>query len=192
MCSISEARRLHGRVSPLAYIGVHDIDQMLWYHPLPVKSVYAKAVKGRVWDELGAFDSIWLMMEFEDGALGTHEVGWCLPETWSQWQIPASWGGFADVRMNVTGTEGNLLIDFTPMDLYGVDRDGWKLPDTRHWPVLHDKVVGAVKLEVEHFFECVREDRPPLITGDDGRRALEVVVAAEKSIVEGGKIDLPL
>jgi predicted dehydrogenase len=192
MCSISEARRLHGRVSPLAYIGVHDIDQMLWYHPLPVKSVYAKAIKGRVWDELGAFDSIWLMMEFEDGALGTHEVGWCLPETWSQWQIPASWGGFADVRMNVTGTEGNLLIDFTPMDLYGVDRDGWKLPDTRHWPVLHDKVVGAVKLEVEHFFECVREDRPPLITGDDGRRALEVVVAAEKSIVEGGKIDLPL
>jgi predicted dehydrogenase len=192
MCSISEARRLRGRVSPLAYIGVHDIDQILWYHPVPVKSVYAKALKGRVWDELGTFDSVWLMMEFVDGALGTHEVGWCLPEAWSQWQAPASWGGFADVRMNVTGTEGNLLIDFTPMDLYGVDRDGWKLPDTRHWPVLHDKLIGAVKLEVEHFFECVREDHAPLTTGQDARRALEVVIAAEKSIAEGEKIGLPL
>ena len=75
MVTISEARRLGGRVSPLTYIGVHDIDQILWYHPVPVKFVYAKAIKGRVWEELGTFDSAWLMMEFEDGALGIHEVG---------------------------------------------------------------------------------------------------------------------
>lgn len=79
MATISEARRLGGRVSPLTYIGVHDIDQILWYHPVPVKFVYAKAIKGRVWEELGTFDSAWLMMEFEDGALGIHEVGWCSP-----------------------------------------------------------------------------------------------------------------
>jgi predicted dehydrogenase len=192
IAAISEARRLGGRVSPLTYIGVHDIDQMLWYHPVPVKSVYAKALHGRVWEELGTYDSAWLMIEFEDGALGVHEVGWCLPEEWAKWQTPAGWGGFGDVRMNVIGTEGNLNLDFTPMDLFGVNREGWKLPDTRHWPSMNGRLVGAAKLEVEHFFECVLENKTPLITGEDGRRSLEVMLAAEKSIAEGRMITLPL
>ncbi len=192
MITISEARRLGGRASPLTYIGVHDIDLMLWYHPVPVQSVYAKAIKGRVWEELGSYDSAWVMMEFEDGALGVHEVGWCLPEEWAKWQTPSSWGGFGDVRMNVTGTHGNLFLDFTPMNLYGVNQEGWKLPDTRHWPNLHSKTVGSLKLEVEHFFDCVLNDRTPLVTGEDGRRSLEVMLAAEESIAEGKKINLPL
>jgi UDP-N-acetylglucosamine 3-dehydrogenase len=192
IATITEARRLGGRVSSVSYIGVHDIDQMLWYHPVPVKSVYAKALRGRVWDELGTYDSAWIMIEFEDGALGIHEVGWCLPEEWAKWQTPASWGGFGDVRMNVIGTHGNLSLDFTPMDLFGVNREGWKLPDTRHWPAMHQKLVGAAKLEVEHFFDCVSQDKEPLVTGEDGRRSLEVMLAAEESIVEGRPVTLPL
>jgi predicted dehydrogenase len=192
MATITEARRLSGRVSPLTYIGVHDIDQFLWYHPVPVKSVYAKATKGRVWEELGTFDSAWLMIEFEDGALGVHEVGWTLPEEWAKWKTPTTWNGFGDVRMNVTGTEGNLFLDFTPMNLYGVNREGWKMPDTRHWPTLHGKMIGAAKLEIEHFFDCVLNDKKPLVTGADGLRSLEVMLAAEKSIAEGEKINLPL
>ncbi len=190
--TVSEAHRLGGRVSPLTYIGVHDIDQILWYHPVPVHAVYARALKGRVWEEHNTYDSVWLMMEFEDGSLGVHEVGWCLPEEWAKWQTPQSWGGFGDVRMNVLGTNGNLMLDFTPMNLYGVNHEGWKLPDTRHWPKQHYKTVGAVKLEVEHFFDCVINDKTPLITGEDGRKSLEVMLAAEKSIIEGRKIDLPL
>jgi predicted dehydrogenase len=192
MVSISEARRLGGRVSPLTYIGVHDIDQILWYHPVPVRSVYARALKGRVWEELGTYDSAWLMMEFEDGALGVHEVGWALPEEWAKWQTPASWSGFGDVRMNVLGTHGNLYLDYTPMNLYGVNREGWKMPDTRHWPALHGKMIGSVKLEVEHFFDCVLNNKTPLVTGRDGRRSLEVMLAAEKSIAEDRRIDLPI
>ena len=190
--SISEARRLGGRVSPVSYIAVHDIDQMLWYHPQPVKSVYAKALRGRVWEELGTYDSAWMMIEFADGALGVHEVGWCLPEEWAKWGKPASWGGFGDVRMNVVGTHGVMNLDFTPMDLFGVDREGWKMPDTRHWPAMHGKLVGAAKLEVEHFFECVLTDKHPLISGEEGRRSLEVMLAVEKSIAEGRIIPLPL
>jgi predicted dehydrogenase len=192
MATVSEARRLNGRVSPLTYIGVHDIDQILWYHPLPVRAVYARAVRGRIWEEFHTFDSAWLMIEFEDGALGVHEVGWALPEEWAKWQTPATWGAFGDVRMNVLGTHGNLYLDFTPMNLYGVDREGWKMPDTRHWPTLHGRMIGAAKLEVEHFFDCVLNDKTPLVTGQDGRRSLEVMLAAEASIAKDQKIPLPL
>jgi predicted dehydrogenase len=192
VAGISEARRLGGRVSPNGYIGVHDIDQFLWYHPVPVKSVYARALRGRVWEELGTYDSVWMMIEFQDGALAVHEVGWCMPEEWAKWQTPASWGGFGDVRMNVIGTHGNLNLDFTPMDLFGVNREGWKLPDTRHWPAMHGKLAGAAKLEVEHFFDCVLNDRQPLIGGEDARKSLEVMLAAEKSIAEDRIVSLPL
>ena len=192
IATIGEARRLAGRVSPVAYIAVHDIDQFLWYHPVPVKSVYARALRGRVWEELGTYDSAWMMIEFEDGALAVHEVGWCLPEEWAKWQKPESWGGFGDVRMNVVCTQGNLNMDFTPMDLFGVDREGWKLPDTRHWPAMHGKLVGAARLEMEHFFECVMQNKEPLVTGLDGRKAIEVMLAVEKSIAENRIIPLPL
>ncbi len=189
---ISESRRLGGRVSPITYIAVHDIDQMLWYHPQPIRSVYARALKGRVWDELGTYDSAWLTIEFSDGALGIHEVGWCLPEGWAGWDQPPSWGGFGDVCMNVVGTEGVLNLNFTPMNLYACTRDGWKLPDTRHWPKMEGKYVGAVKQEMEHFFDCILKDHEPRVTGIDGRRSVEVMLAAEISIAENRIVGLPL
>jgi UDP-N-acetylglucosamine 3-dehydrogenase len=181
---IGESRRLAGRVSPITYIAVHDIDQMLWYHPQPIKSVYARALRGRVWDEFNTYDCAWLTIEFADGALGILEVGWCLPEEWAGWNKPSNWGGFGDVRMNVIGTDGVLNLNFTPMDMYACDRDGWKLPDTRHWPAMNGKIAGAAKFEVEHFFECVLSDQQPLVTGQDGLRSIEVMLAAETSIRE--------
>jgi predicted dehydrogenase len=189
---ISESRRLGGRVSPISYIAVHDIDQILWYHPQPIRSVYARALHGRVWDELRTFDSAWLTIEFCDGALGIHEVGWCLPEGWAGWNTPASWGGFGDVCMNVIGTEGVINLNFTPMDLYACTRGGWKLPDTRHWPKMDGKYVGAVKQEMEHFLGCILDDQEPRVGGVDGRRAVEVMLAAETSIAEDRVVPLPL
>jgi len=188
--TIDEARRLGGRVSPLIYIGVHDIDQMLWYHPVPPKSVYGRALRGRVWQELGVYDYTWLTIEFQDGALGVCETGWGLPHEWAAWRHPAAWNGFGDVRMNVIGTEGVVNLNLTPMDVYGCDREGWKLPDTRHWPEVNGRLAGAVKLEVEHFFGCLLRDEAPLVSGQDGRRSLAVALAAEQSIAEGRVVAL--
>jgi predicted dehydrogenase len=190
--SISEARRLGGRVSPVTYIAVHDIDQFLWYHPVTVKSVYAKALHGRVWEELKTYDFAWITIEFEDGALAIEEVGWGLPETWAGWKSPASWGGFGDVQMNVVGTQGAVNLNLTPMNIVACDQEGWKLPDTRHWPILNGKPAGAAKMELEHFFECILRGEKPLVTGADGRQSLEVMLAAERSIAEGRIVSLPL
>ncbi len=190
--SISEARRLAGRVSPVTYIAVHDIDQFLWYHPVGVKSVYAKALHGRVWEELNTYDFAWITIEFEDGTLAVEEVGWGLPETWAGWKSPASWGGFGDVQMNVIGTQGVVNLNLTPMNIVACDREGWKLPDTHHWPILHGKPSGAARMEIEHFFECILRGQKPLVTGLDGRQSLEVMLAAERSIAEERVISLPL
>jgi predicted dehydrogenase len=57
---------------------------------------------------------------------------------------------------------------------------------------MNGKLAGAAKLEIEHFFECVMQDQEPLVTGTDGRRSVEVMLAAEQSIAEDRIVALPL
>jgi len=45
--------------------------------------------------------------------------------------------------------------------------------------------------EFAHFIDCVQHDRQPLVTGEDGRAVLEVVMAAYASAGAGRKISLP-
>jgi len=43
----------------------------------------------------------------------------------------------------------------------------------------------SVKLAVAHFIECIREGQTPLITGEEGRAALKITLAASKSVETG-------
>jgi predicted dehydrogenase len=190
---ISEGQRSGGRTTLINYLAVHDLDQILWYHPKEVVRVSAKAVRGRVFQQLGVADFTWIMAEFADGALAIVESGWALNEGWAGWATPAAWGGFGDVEMNVIGTEGVVSLDFTPMNLYGVDaQEGWKLPDTRHWPVINGRLVGAIRNEVDYFLSCVQTGQPPLIDGRCARKSLAVAIAADRSIDLGREVELPL
>ena len=190
---IGEGRRLAGRTTVVNYLAVHDLDQLLWSNPSPPVRVSAKAVRGKIHEEFGVADFTWITVEFADGSLGVVESGWALSEGWAGWSTPAAWGGFGDVELNLIGTDGLASLDFTPMNLYGVDdREGWRLPDTRHWPVINGRLVGALKNEVDHFLDCVAAGTPPLIDGREGRRSLEVGLAADRSISEGRPVDLPL
>ncbi len=45
--------------------------------------------------------------------------------------------------------------------------------------------------ELQHFIECVREDKTPLVTGEDGRAVLEIIYAAYASARSGAKVALP-
>jgi UDP-N-acetylglucosamine 3-dehydrogenase len=183
--TIEEGRRLTGRTTAINYLAVHDIDQMLWQRPeRRVVGVRAHAVNGRLKAELGTSDFFWITMQFDDGSLGVVECGWAMTE---------GWGGFSDVKMNVIGTDGVLSLDFNPMNLIKVTRDqGWTYPETRHWPLVNDRPGGAVLLEISHFVECVRRGTQPLVSGTDGRRSLEITIAAEQSIAAGKEVSLPL
>ena len=95
--------------------------------------------------------------------------------------------------MNVIGDRGVVSLDFTPMNLYGVDADeGWKLPDTRHWPAINGRLVGAIRNEIDYFLTCVQRGQPPLIDGRAARKSLEIGLAADRSIALGREVVLPL
>ncbi len=40
----------------------------------------------------------------------------------------------------------------------------------------------GVREEIKHFVECIQQNREPLCTGTDGKKALEIALAAIESI----------
>jgi predicted dehydrogenase len=188
--TIQEARRLKGRVEVEEYISVHDIDQVLWYfQDRPVK-VSAEIAQGPVMAELGVHDYIWITIRFAGGGLAVVETGWGLCEAIGRWKRPSTWSGFGDVCLELIGEKGSLYLDYRPMSLAAVDEEGWKFPETLHWPQLHGEVVGDVLEEDRYFLRVLRDQAPILSSGQDGRAALEIVLAAMRSWKEDKPVRL--
>jgi predicted dehydrogenase len=183
---IQEGHRLGGRISVVQYLAVHDVDLLLWYHDAPVESVTARAVHGRIAESYGTPDFVWLWLRFADGALGIVECGWALPDGWGGWADGTAWRPFGDCRMDLIGTDDFLSLDLRSMNVAGVDGNGWRFPETRHWPVVNGRIGGAARLQMEHFLECVTTGSRPLCDGRAGRAALAVCLAAETSLTNGG------
>ena len=179
--TILEARRLRGRVEVEEYISVHDIDQIFWFFEDKAVKVSAEIAKGEVMRELGVHDFIWITIRFAGGGLGIVETGWGLSEQLGKWKRPTTWGGFGDVCLELIGEKGSLYLDYRPMSLAAVDPEGWKFPDTLHWPQLHGEVVGDVLDEDRYFLRVLRGEAPIISTGQDGLNALQVVLAAMRS-----------
>jgi predicted dehydrogenase len=166
--SIAEARRLGGRVEVEEYISVHDIDQVFWLFGDEAVKVSAEIVEGPVKKELGVHDFIWITIRFRNGGLAVIETGWGLSESFAKWRRPSTWGGFGDVNMELIGEKGSLYLDYRPMTLVGVDEEGWKFPETLHWPQMHGEVVGDVLEEDRYFLRVARGERP-IISSGNGR-----------------------
>ncbi|UCF99745.1 MAG: Gfo/Idh/MocA family oxidoreductase [Spirochaetaceae bacterium] len=187
---VQEARRLGGRVEVEEYISVHDIDQVFWYFDDRAVKVSAEVAEGPVMKELGVHDFIWITIRFEKGGLAIVETGWGLSESIVKWRRPSSWGGFGDVCLELIGEKGSLYLDYRPMTLSAVDEEGWKFPETLHWPEMHGEVVGDVLEEDRYFVRVINGEAPIISSGQDGRNALEVVLAAQRSYREDKPVRL--
>lgn len=51
---------------------------------------------------------------------------------------------------------------------------------------------GQYKVELEHFVECIRENKQPITDGAEGRAVIEVISAAYLSAQEKREVTLPL
>jgi UDP-N-acetylglucosamine 3-dehydrogenase len=157
-------------VSSLLGDAIHDTDLMLWYLNDRVQSVYATAATTT---DVPRPDVGWCVYNFAGGAKGVCE---------SIWALAANASYAIDARMEIVGTEGALYVDCSEGGLAVQDRQGWKWPDTMHWPEQHGRTVGALAEELTYFVDCVAQERPPVLASPEAARAaLAVVLAAEES-----------
>lgn len=131
-------------------------------------------------------DSSTLVLKMEGGATAIAEESWIKP------------GGMDD-RAEVYGSEGVAYADLLRGNsIHTYSRKGYgyaveKAGDTRGWSftIYEEAWNYGFPQEMSHFVSCVRDDRQPLCTGEDGRAVLEVMFAAYASAGQGRRVDLP-
>jgi predicted dehydrogenase len=131
-------------------------------------------------------DSSVLVFKMDGGATAIAEESWAKP------------GGMDD-RAEVYGSGGVAYADLlrgNSIHTYSQSGYGYaveKAGSTKGWSftIYEEAWNYGFHAEMRHFVDCVRDDRKPLCTGEDGRAVLEAVFAAYASAAEGRRIDLP-
>ncbi len=153
----------------------------------PVDRVYATAktfrkevnVHGELLTDVDVEDTVAAHLEFASGAMGT----W-----YSAWAVKANHGG-----TTIDGREGSLTIQGDTIRVKSArinDPDylsGWHEITATNPPL-----VEMHYRKIEHLVNSVLDDTPLLLTGEDGRDALELVLAIYKSAETGQPVDLPM
>jgi len=164
--------RYKGTTPLLFHVTIHDLDLVLWYLQDMVKTVYAQATS-KVLKEFHMDDSMFAILRFENEALVNLESSWALPE---------GSASKLDAYLEILGTRGMARVECGYSGLWFCDSQGTRFPDTMHWPRVRDQQMGDLKEELAHFANCILLDTPPLVTGEDGLRALELAWVIQRSI----------
>ena len=167
---------------PVFYMGVHDLDMMLWYTGMKkVESVYATS-SSKIFKEYGAPDVFFALIRFEDDIIASLEINWAQPKTW-----PFD----LESRFHVTGTKGSVNVDIQDMGLGAFTPEATKFPDTYHWPIVNNRLLGDLKEELNSFLECILQDKEPLVSGEEAIKSLELALAIKKSLEEKRPVKFP-
>lgn len=137
-------------------------------------------------DKTQGDDNAVLVVRFEGGATGLAEESWTKK------------GGMDD-RAEVYGSAGVAYADLlrgSSILTYSETGYGYaveKASTTRGWSfTMYEEAWNyGFPQEFAHFVECVRDDKTPLETGEDGRAVLELIFAAYESARTGCRVPLP-
>jgi len=165
----------------LAEVNSHDFDTIRWLGESEFVSIYAEADTLKCLDLKEEFpdfyDNAIVSLRLKNGTLGIIE-GSC----------PVDYG--YDARAEVLGSKGVILI--------GELQDTAVVSCTKstglvasNFPGWRERFREAYIAEARHFVECIIKEEEPAVTGEDGKRALEGVLAANRSIETGMSVDLP-
>ncbi|MDQ4129109.1 MAG: Gfo/Idh/MocA family oxidoreductase [Actinomycetota bacterium] len=146
---------------------VHVADVLRWMLDVEAKSVYAEI--GTFFGAEGIDDGAILTLELEgglaDGAFAT------IDPSWSRGDGFPTWG---DVTLRITGTSGVLDVDPFARYLTTFDHES----GGASWRYIGEDMNA---LMLDDFLRGVAEDDPAGASGEDGLRALEIVLAAYRS-----------
>jgi UDP-N-acetylglucosamine 3-dehydrogenase len=154
-----------GDVGVVKDTAIHDIDVMRYVSGEDPISVYAKTgnMRHRKFEDYAQ-----IMLTYEDGKSAFIESNWITP--------------YKTRILTVTGSEAIMRLDYITQELWIEDakenlqpRFPWKEP---------------LKLELQHFADCILEKKKPVITGVDGLKALKIAEAALKSSAKNKAIKL--
>jgi predicted dehydrogenase len=158
--------------------GVHLVDQLQWIMG-PVTSVYSHA--DHLVRRIEVEDTTVSVLRFQSGAFGVLEG-------------TTSVVGM-DHRLEFHGDQGTITV-------YGERIEKWNVPG-EEMPTF-EPAAGSMSadpsaigltghiIQLQDFVDAIREDRRPMVAGEDGRAAVEIILAVYRSARTGQPVELPL
>jgi UDP-N-acetylglucosamine 3-dehydrogenase len=154
-----------GDVGVVKDTAIHDIDVMRFISQQDPITVYAKMgnMKHKKFE-----DYAHIMLTYKSGESAFIESNWLTP--------------YKTRALTVTGSDAIMRLDYITQDLWIEQQKQTVQP---RYPFQE-----PLKCELQHFAECILEKKKPLITGEDGVKALEVAQAAMQSSAKNKAINL--
>jgi predicted dehydrogenase len=168
-------------------MGCHAIEFFRWMLGRPkIKSAYAQMGTYVHTDKTKGDDNAILLFEFENNVMAMAEESW------------TKLGGMDD-RSEVHGSKGVAYADLlhgNSIETYSSVGYGYaveKAGSTVGWSftIYEEAWNYGFPQEMAHFVDCVKNDKPPSVTGEDGRAVLEAIFACYESARTGRKVELP-
>ncbi len=157
---------------------IHSIDLVRWIAG-PVKEIYGQWQLGAA-HRMESEDVANAVIKFASGATGVVQGS------------TAFWPGYPE-RTEFHGTKGSAILTGDRLTAWDVEGD-----DGKDVPLSKDLASGAadpmaisiepIKAQFRDFGEAVRERRKPLVAGEEGYAALEIIVGIYDSARRGEKV----
>ncbi|MCS6954380.1 MAG: Gfo/Idh/MocA family oxidoreductase [Bryobacterales bacterium] len=159
---------------------IHQVDVLLWLIG-PVKEVFAFWQLGAL-HKIESEDVITVALRYASGATGVIQAS------------TAMWPGYSE-RIEIHGTKGTAILTGDKLTRWDVRDDSGEPPPLAQEVMSGSSDPMAIPLEpferqFRDFGDAVRSGRQPLVSGEEGYRALELVLAAYRSCREGQKVTL--
>jgi len=157
---ILSARRVGPFVPRISDVGIildlaiHDIDVIRYLIGGECTSIFARST--RLKNVKG--DAAVMLMAFDEVSAFI-EVNWYTP--------------YRLRTLTVTGTEGTASMDYQKQEIEIDNSDGHM--------VLKLNPMEPLRNELEHFLDCVENDKEPLTSGPDALKVLEIALKAENN-----------
>ena len=157
--------------SNILHSAVHIVDLFNWWLDVRPISIYAQGSDLTSPQLSGVYDYSLITIKYENGAMAVTER--------SQANHPRS-SKFRS--MTILGTQGEIQSGTPLSSQWMYSEDGLSMiePGNQH----------AFYNVIREFATSVEEGRPPMVTGEQARRAVAMCVAARRSIETGEAIDL--
>ena len=160
---------------------IYDVYRMRHVTGLEVKRVFAEYDTFNT--DVEVEDYISVSLRFENGAGGTSSAGSAIPGAKrSGVRGTETSGNRIHGTKGQIGFAGNRLLVFTELDVEGLTKDDWteiEFDGGRY---------DSYARYFDRFAEAVFEGRRPDVPGDEGRKTLEILVAA----YESGRTNVPV
>ena len=140
-------------------LAIHDLDIMNYLFEEEITQVYG--TMNSSFDDSEFEDHAEIMVSFDNESTGIIEVNWLTP--------------YKRRELELTGTAGIISVDYIKqsIEVYG--------KFAQDIQIRHEE---PLKAELKSFLNAVMNNEEPEITGEDGLKALKMVIAANRSSKE--------